>query len=87
MTEPQTRDEMRAEWAAQEAKNMAISRDEFIRRFKQRMIDAAGPTFDDGTSIADYAEKEAGPSYYADIESRRLGPEESADADMSYWGE
>ncbi len=46
------------------------------------MIEIAGEKFDDGESIADYADETA-PSYYKDGES----PEECAEADISYWGE
>jgi hypothetical protein len=63
-----------------------VERDEFCRRFKARMIERAGETFDDGSSIADYADQ-AAPTYYDDKSQREEGPEECADADMSYWGE
>jgi len=50
------------------------------------MLSVAGPTFDDGDSIADYAD-DAGPTYWETDWQRAMGPEECADADMSYWGE
>lgn len=63
-----------------------ISRDEFCRRFKDRMLAAAGETFDDGGSITEYADATA-PSYWDELDQREEGPEACADADMSYWGE
>jgi hypothetical protein len=63
-----------------------ISKDEFCARFKARMIAMAGEKFDDGESIADYAD-ETGPTYWNEPSQRAEGPEECADADMSYWGE
>ena len=62
------------------------SREEFVARFKARMLTVAGPTFDDGGSIAEYAD-ETGPTYWDDQDQRAEGPESCADADMSYWGE
>lgn len=59
---------------------------EFCARFKARMLAVAGPTFDDGDSIAEYADETA-PTYWETDWQRALGPEECADADMSYWGE
>jgi len=51
------------------------------------MISAAGrPTFDDGSSIAEYAEM-TGPTYFQDMPYMCESPEDCADADMSYWGE
>ena len=38
--------------------------------------------FDDGESADDTA-----PTYWETDWQRKLGPEECADADMSYWGE
>jgi len=64
----------------------ALTQEEFCTRFKAHMLKRAGPTFDDGESIAEYAD-ETGPSYYETDWQRALGPEECADADMSYWGE
>jgi len=59
---------------------------EFCARFKARMLKRAGPTFDDGDSIADYADETA-PSYFAEPYQREEGPEACADSDMSYWEE
>lgn len=50
------------------------------------MLGRAGPTFDNGDSIAGYADM-TGPSYWETDWQREMGPEECADADMSYWGE
>lgn len=63
-----------------------ITQEEFCARFKARMLDRAGPAFDDGDSIADYADMTA-PTYFEDEMQRADGPEDCADADMSYWGE
>lgn len=63
-----------------------MSEEEFCARFKARMLAVAGDTFDDGASVAEYAEQTA-PSYWEEQWQRGLGPEECADADMSYWGE
>ena len=65
-----------------------MTEEEFCARFKAHMLSRAGRThFDDGESIADYADGVA-ISYWEDEGwLRQLGPEECADADMSYWGE
>lgn len=63
-----------------------ISRDEFLARFKAEMIRTAGETFDDGSSIADYAD-ETGPTYWDEPDQRADGPEECAHADMQCWGD
>jgi hypothetical protein len=63
-----------------------VSKEEFCQRFKARMMAIAGPVFDDGDSIAEYADETA-PTYWEDPGQRAEGPEECADADMSYWGE
>ncbi len=64
-----------------------ITREEFCERFKAQMLKRAGqPEFDDGGSIAEYAD-EAGSTYFDDPDQRFWGPEECADADMSYWGD
>ncbi len=64
-----------------------LTEEEFCARFKARMLDRAGPTFDDGESIADYAD-ETGPLYFESYPGPMCDtPEECADADMSYWGE
>jgi hypothetical protein len=59
----------------------------FCRRFKSRMVQMAGrEVFDDGGSIADYADDTA-PTYWETDWQREEGPEACADADMSYWGD
>ena len=63
-----------------------MTKEEFCERFKARMLVVAGPTFGDGSSIADYADGTA-PSYWYEEWQREDGPEACADADMSYWGE
>lgn len=69
-----------------EAQKKSEERADFCARFKARMLAVAGPTFDDGTSIADYAD-ETGPAYFDEPDQRVEGPEECADSDMSYWGD
>ena len=51
-----------------------------------RSFARAGATFVNGESIADYADDVA-PTYFETDWQEELGPEECADADMSYWGE
>ena len=63
-----------------------FEREEFCARFKARMLERAGPTFDDGSSIADYADETA-PTYWETDWQRENGPEQCADDDMSYWGD
>jgi len=64
-----------------------LTQEEFCTRFKAHMLKRAGPTFDDGESIAEYAD-DAATAYWEDEGwLRDQGPEECADADMSYWGE
>jgi len=63
-----------------------ITKSEFCARFKARMLDCGGSHFDDGESIADYAD-EIAPSYWETPWQWEMGPEECADADISYWGE
>lgn len=63
-----------------------VSKAEFCLRFRTWMLDRAGATFDDGSSIADYADQTA-PTYWDDKSMRSEGPEACAEADMSYWGE
>lgn len=61
-----------------------ITREEFIERFVKHMVAEAGETFRNGESIREYAEMTA-PTYFDDPYQREEGPEECADADMSYW--
>jgi len=63
-----------------------ITEEEFCRRFVECMVRACGETFDDGTSIREYA-AETAPTYWQDDWQRKQGPEACAEADMSYWGE
>jgi hypothetical protein len=63
-----------------------LPRDVFCARFKAEMLRIAGPTFDDGSSIADYAD-DAAPTYFDEPWQREDGPEECARADISYWGD
>lgn len=64
-----------------------LTQEEFCARFKAHMLKRAGATFDDGESIADYADETA-PTYWEDEAwLRKEGPEACADADMDYWEE
>lgn len=63
-----------------------LTKEEFCRRFVEYMVRRGGETFDDGSSIREYAE-EIAPTYWDDPGQRSDGPEECADADMDYWGE
>lgn len=78
--------EQHAQWEEQKRANLAMPLDEFVQRFKARMLSVAGTKFDDGESIADYADETA-PTYWEEKGQREDGPEECADSDMSYWGE
>jgi hypothetical protein len=84
-SEPETADEMLARWEAHKKANREMPREEFLRRFKAQMLKAT-EKFDDGSSVAEYAD-EVGPSYYEDMDQREDGPEICADSDMSYWGD
>jgi hypothetical protein len=64
----------------------AMTKEEFLARFKARMLAAAGEKFDDGSSIAEYA-GDIAATYWDDEEQRAEGPEECANSDMSYWGD
>lgn len=65
----------------------AITREEFLARFKAEMIRRAGPTFTftDGESVASYADA-TGPTYWDEPDLRADGPEECAQSDMEEWG-
>lgn len=63
-----------------------MTKEEFCARFKTRMLAVAGETFQDGESIAEYAD-EVAPTYWEDEQQRADGPEECADSDISYWGD
>jgi hypothetical protein len=65
-----------------------MDKEEFCKRFVDRMMARAGFThFDDGVSIQSYAE-EIAPTYWESHGGPLAEtPEECADADMSYWGE
>ena len=66
---------------------MELTREEWERRFVARMVSTAGfDRFDDGELVSDYA-KGVAPSYWEVDEDAKEGPEDCADADMSYWGE
>lgn len=62
-----------------------MEKDEFCHRFKAEMLRHA-TTFDDGSSVADYADETA-PTYWENLDQRECGPEECARADISYWGD
>lgn len=56
---------------------------EFIERFIARMVDRIGPTFDDGSSVADYARQIATVAWDTDWQ-REDGPEVCADVNIEY---
>lgn len=63
------------------------ARDEFCARFKAHMLKLSPfDKFDDGMTVAEYAEDTA-PTYYDNPDQRAEGPEECAESDMSYWGD
>lgn len=57
---------------------------EFRDRFVERMLARTGGVDGNGDSVIDYA-KEAALGYWEDDDMREEGPEECADADLSYW--
>jgi hypothetical protein len=61
-----------------------ISREEFIERFVKHMLSAAGATFNDGSSIEEYA-REIAPTYWGEKSQREDGPESCAEGDMDCW--
>lgn len=69
-----------------------ISKEEFCARFKARMIAEApferfkNPDGTDSDTVAGYADW-ISKEYWFNADQRAEGPEECADADMSYWGE
>lgn len=64
-----------------------LTEERFVALFKAHCLKHCGFThFDDGTSVSEYCD-EVAPSYWADPFQRETGPEECAEADMSYWGE
>jgi hypothetical protein len=64
-----------------------ITEHEFCVRFVTHMVKRAPfEKFEDGTSVDEYARRTA-PLYWGEPDYRDAGPEESAEADMSYWGE
>lgn len=65
-----------------------LTKEEFCARFKMEMLAMARrETFDDGSSIAEYADM-TGPTYFdCQYMEDGLSPEDCAEADVSYWGE
>lgn len=64
-----------------------LSKEEWCARFVKHMcVTCPHGRFEDGESIANYAEHTA-PTYFETDWQREEGPEACADADMSYWGE
>ena len=47
--------------------------EEFIERFVAHMLRRAGPKFDDGSSVAEYA-RDVAPSYWDDPDPSAEGP-------------
>ena len=60
-----------------------LSKEEFVRLFRKRMVEEVGETFDDGTDVAKYAD-EVAPTYYDHPGARQEGPDECAMADLYY---
>ncbi|WP_133254288.1 hypothetical protein [Phenylobacterium deserti] len=62
----------------------AVGREEFERRFIEKMVAVAGETFADGESVCEYA-AQAAPTYWEEPWQREEGPEACALADINYW--
>jgi hypothetical protein len=63
-----------------------ITKNEFVTRFRDRMVATVGGTFSDGASVEEYALSVA-ETYWEDAGQRADGPEECADADLFYGAE
>lgn len=64
-----------------------LSLEDFCARFKAYMVKHAGfETFDDGGTVAEYADGTA-PTYWEEQHQSGESPEECAASDMSYWGD
>lgn len=62
-----------------------MSEQEFCDRFVTHMLKLVGrETFDDGSSIAEYA-RDTASSYFEEQHQDGKSPEDCADADVSYW--
>lgn len=61
-----------------------LTKEQFVERFVAEMLRIAGPQFDDGDDIEDYARRTA-PTYWENEDQREVGPEECAQSDISYW--
>lgn len=65
----------------------ALTKDEFCARFKAEMLRLTPfSTFDDGQTVACYADETA-PSYFDEQHQDGFSPEECAKSDISYWGQ
>jgi hypothetical protein len=60
-----------------------MRKEDFIKRFRDRMVDRVGDTFADGSSVEEYA-KGIAETYWDDPLQRADGPEECADVDLFY---
>lgn len=61
-----------------------LTKEEFCARFKAHML-TFRDKFDDGSSVADYADETA-PTYFdGQYQEGDESPEEWAEADVSYW--
>jgi hypothetical protein len=76
--------EMATEAELQRAEFLSIDRDEFLARFKARLIRLVGGKTDEDVSA--YAD-DIGPTYWDNHDQRQDGPEECAAADASEWGQ
>lgn len=61
-----------------------ITKEEFVRRFTERLVARVGETDANGDSVREIA-AQAAPTYYDDNDYRECGPEECADADLDEW--
>lgn len=62
-----------------------MTEQEFCNRFTAEILRLAKrTTFEDGSSIEEYA-RDTAPSYFEEQHARGMSPEDCADADVSYW--
>jgi hypothetical protein len=61
-----------------------VTKEEFVRRFKVRLVELAGPKDRDGEDVARYADM-TGPTYWETPWQRELGPEQCAEDDYCEW--
>lgn len=64
----------------------AMTKDDFCARFVAEMMKAA-PIYDGSPEELQAYAEEIAPTYWSDEDQRSDGPEECAQADISYWEE